>query len=204
MTELGVQQALGAGKYIQDVIMPKINSSALTDNQFTVGDINIYYSDFKRTMQTALNIAKYLGINASKNVFPSKLLRERYYGKLDRQPYEAILDHKVFEKDYQNIDNTYAGLEPISAIASKFTQFINQIEQDTKLKHAKPKLIIVCSHGDNMRIYQSLFENIPLNECHNLKWYGNARVRDWTAMALGQKSKASGKSIQSFPFKSKL
>ena len=169
-----------------------------------MNDINIYHSDFKRTTETALNIAKFLKIDLSKNVFSSKLLRERYYGKLDKQPYEAILDHKIFDKDYENINNTYAGVEPISAIASKFKQFIAEIEDKKNLKHSKPKLIIVCSHGDNMRIYQSFFENIPLNECHNLKWYGNARIRDWSAMALENSTKTSGKSIQTFPLRSKI
>ena len=185
-------------------MIPRINDSTLNDHKFTVDDVNIYYSDFKRTKETALHIAKYLEINISKTVFASKLLRERYYGELDNKPYEAILDHQIFERDAQNVNNTYAGIEPVSSIASKFKQFISQIENDEKLKYSKPKLIIVCSHGDNMRIYQSMFENLPLTECHNVKWYGNARVRDWTAMALGQKTASKGKGIQTFPLVSKL
>eukprot|EP01084_Bolivina_argentea_P028807 53502_1 len=191
LTQKGVQQAIDASKFITDRIIPQINNSNAHNYNFTVNDINIYHSDFKRTTETAINIAKALNINISQKVFPSKLLRERYYGDLENKPYQAILDSKIFDKDFEDVYHNDYGIEPIYSISTKFKQFISNIENDEKLKYSQPKLIIVCSHGDNMRIYQSLFQNVPLNQCHKLKWYGNARVRDWSAMTINKQFKSN-------------
>eukprot|EP01084_Bolivina_argentea_P288938 496031_1 len=181
LTELGIDQAIGAGEYIKTKLLSKINNSnGHNGAAFTVDDIYIYHSDFKRTTETAYYIAKSLKLDLSQTVFPCKLLRERDMGKLEKKPYQQILDDQIWERDAQNIYHNHKGVQSIYDISIKFKKFISNIENDKQYKNRK--LIIIVSHGDNMRVYQSLAANSPLNKCHQIPYHGNGRVRDYTTM----------------------
>ena len=145
---------------------------------FSLNHVYIYYSDFKRTTETAHIIYQQL---SAKHLIPCKLLRERRFGELDKN--DGKLNYQIIWKyDRNNPNHTKYGVESVNHTLYRIKQFIEQIEQ-TYYNPNDKKLIIIVSHGDICQITHTLFANIAPQYHHDLDYIQNAQVRDLTLIA---------------------
>ena len=152
---------------------------------FKLKDVCIYYSDFKRTTETAKLLGQHLVENwgtttngqESVRLNVSELLRERRFGDLDKN--KGDLSYEIIWKyDKLDADHTKYGVESVHHTFGRIKQFIEDMEQRNN-----GKVIIIVSHGDICQIMQTWFEGVHPRQHHDLPYIQNAEVRDLTAIA---------------------
>ena len=151
---------------------------------FELQDVRIYYSDFKRTTETAALLERHLFENwgtqsgpHSTTLMASELLRERRFGELDKN--EGTLSYETIWK-YDKLDGNHTryGVESVSHTFQRTMRFVEEME-----RHHDGKVIVVVSHGDICQIMQTWFEGVTPKEHHDLPYIQNAEVRDLTAIS---------------------
>ena len=149
LTELGKIQADYIGKKLSDELAGK--------------KVVLYSSDLKRVMQTAEEIAKYLGV---KPIFRQEL-RERNLGKCcgksvqwlreNIESPENTVDDRLFS-DGESRRDAWNRLKPF------YDEVINSEEEN----------IIIVSHGDLLSIWNAMYIGLPLESFYDVDIHGPA------------------------------
>ena len=149
LTELGKIQADHIGKKLSDELASK--------------KVVLYSSDLKRAIQTAEEIAKYLGI---KPIFRQEL-RERNLGKCcgksvqwlreNTESPENTVDDRLFS-DGESRRDAWNRLKPF------YDEVINSEEEN----------IIIVSHGDLLSIWNAMYIGLPLESFYDVDIHGPA------------------------------
>jgi broad specificity phosphatase PhoE len=113
----------------------------------------IYSSPYKRTMETAAIIAKRLGLKINRE----KRIRETEMGVLDGVTMEKFREYFSGEED--RIEKAPEGGENLKDVRGRVGDFINEME-----KTHDGENILVVSHGDALRIMESVIEGFEENE----------------------------------------
>ena len=149
LTELGKIQADHIGKKLNDELAGK--------------KVVLYSSNLKRAMQTAEEIAKYLGVEP---VFRHEL-RERNLGKCCGKSVqwlreniecpENTVDDRLFS-DGESRRDAWNRLKPF------YEEVINSKEEN----------IIIVSHGDLLSIWNAMYIGLPLESFYDVDIHGPA------------------------------
>lgn len=149
LTELGKIQADHIGKKLSDELAGK--------------KVVLYSSDLKRAMQTAEEIAKYLGVEP---IFRQEL-RERNLGKSCGKSVqwlreniecpENTVDDRLFS-DGESRRDAWNRLKPF------YDEVINSEEEN----------IIIVSHGDLLSIWNAMYIGLPLESFYDVDIHGPA------------------------------
>ena len=149
LTELGKIQADHIGKKLGDELADK--------------KVFLYSSDLKRAIQTAEEIAKYLGVEP---IFRQEL-RERNLGKCcgksvqwlreNIESPENTVDDRLFS-DGESRRETWNRLKPF------YDEVINSEEEN----------IIIVSHGDLLSIWNAMYIGLPLESFYEVDIHGPA------------------------------
>ena len=149
LTELGKIQADYIGKKLSDELAGK--------------KVVLYSSDLKRAIQTAEEIAKYLGV---KPIFRQEL-RERNLGKCCGKSVqwlreniecpENTVDDRLFS-DGESRRDAWNRLKPF------YDEIINSDEEN----------IIIVSHGDLLSIWNAMYIGLPLESFYDVDIHGPA------------------------------
>ena len=149
LTELGKIQADHIGKKLSDELASK--------------KVVLYSSDLKRTMQTAEEIAKYLGVEP---IFRQEL-RERNLGKCCGKSVqwlreniecpENTVDDRLLS-DGESRRDAWNRLKPF------YDEVINSREEN----------IIIVSHGDLLSIWNAMYIGLPVESFYEVDIHGPA------------------------------
>jgi probable phosphoglycerate mutase len=118
----------------------------------------ILHSDFLRTTQTAMRIARHFGLEAT----PEPCLRERYFGDLDGGNAEGY--GKVWARDAQDPDQEVQGVESVTAVANRMGSVIERLELPSQKDRRPAETILLVSHGDPLQILLTALEGRPLSQ----------------------------------------
>ncbi len=124
----------------------------------------IYSSDLKRAKYTALEIARHHKLP----VKPTKLLRERNFGKLEGFPRDE------YRKVRENSGIPYhlykpPGGESYLDVSKRTRKFLAEI----KKKHSN-QAVLVVAHGIVIRVLISLLTKSPLEKAHEIEQHNAA------------------------------
>ncbi|ORY07208.1 phosphoglycerate mutase-like protein [Basidiobolus meristosporus CBS 931.73] len=163
LTELGVRQARKAA----EEFLPA----------FTERSVKVYTSDFLRTRETCTNFVDRLnelapGLAVSVVITP--LLRERYFGELEKQ--SANNYQNVWELDEKALPDTQYHSESVHGVLNRAIQLINEIES----KHDDPESIVFVSHGDALQILQTGFSGIRPEDHRTLPHWSQGEIKKFT------------------------
>ena len=142
LNETGKQQAKNLAVHLKDMRIDRILSS-----------------DMRRARNTAAAIAVFHGLTVEEN----KILREWNCGKLDGLPAEEL--HKALK----NSDLPLADFRPeegetLREVRGRAAAFLEEIERDFD-----SLTVLVCSHGDFLRMLTSILQDIKFEEANNIR-----------------------------------
>ncbi|XP_025880663.1 uncharacterized protein [Oryza sativa Japonica Group] len=164
----GVEQARLAGESLR---------KELEELGVPLDSVQIRYSPFSRTMETAREVARVLGVPFdTPSCIPAVELRERYFG-----PSHELLSHeKPTPPSYppgsgylisswlryaevwavDEVDPLMApdGGESVADVATRFSQFLSAAEMEL---HGSA--ILIVSHGDPLQIFQAVLKETKEN-----------------------------------------
>jgi len=149
LTDEGKRQAKQAGQYLKD---KKIEC--------------IVASPMQRTQQTAVIIAKEIGIKPAE-ILTNELLTERSFGSYDGQP---------FEKYAQDVDQgrLSEGVETTEVL-------FERVEKMFEWLAARPeKTILVVSHGATGRMFRLVDRKMHHNDFRTISRFDNAEIDEFT------------------------
>ena len=141
LTELGQQQAEVLANQMKDMPIDRIFSS-----------------DYKRASHTAEAIARSHGITVEEK----PILREWNCGKLDGLPAEEL--YRARAKSNKPLpDFRPKGGETLREVQKRALKFLQDIENNYKNLN-----IVVCSHGDFLRMLISVIKKISIEEANDI------------------------------------
>uniref|UniRef100_A0A0D3FT81 Uncharacterized protein n=1 Tax=Oryza barthii TaxID=65489 RepID=A0A0D3FT81_9ORYZ len=145
----GVEQARLAGESLR---------KELEELGVPLDSVQIRYSPFSRTMETAREVARMLGVPFdSPSCIPAVELRERYFG-----PSHELLSHEKYAEVWavDEVDPLMApdGGESVADVATRFSQFLSAAEMEL---HGSA--ILIVSHGDPLQIFQAVLKETKEN-----------------------------------------
>ena len=128
---------------------------------------HLFSSDFLRAVETAEIIRSVLELEA---VQLEPLLRERFFGQWEGACYRHYAE--AWEKDEINADLESNGAESANAVRSRMEQVILSMEA-----RFSGEQIILVSHGDPLRLMQTVFEGLDTEQNGQVPYFGNAECR---------------------------
>jgi broad specificity phosphatase PhoE len=150
LTKLGVEQITITAKNLAQ--------------KFSLENIIIITSPFKRTVESALIIKDLLKVK-NENIAISTNLVERNFSRYELQKNDIY--EEIWENDSNHKDSD--GVESCQNVFNRIKSFIEYTENSFK-----NKIIIVISHGDTIMIARTYFENnSPYNQ-RNFPYINNA------------------------------
>jgi len=119
----------------------------------------ILSSDMRRARNTAAAIAGFHELAVEEN----KILREWNCGKLDGLPAEEL--HKALaDSDLPLADFRPEDGETLREVRERAAAFLEEIEKDFE-----GLTVLVCSHGDFLRMLTSILQDIKFEEANNIR-----------------------------------
>lgn len=141
LTELGRQQARAVAAVLKDLPVDAVISSPLI-----------------RAKDTAAEIARYHQLPVTIN----PLAREWHCGVLDGRPAQALFDARD-RAGLPLADFRPEGGETLREVQDRARQFLAEIEG----QYAGQR-VVICSHGDFLRMLISLLRGITIDEANNI------------------------------------
>jgi len=125
----------------------------------------IYCSDFSRAWETALILAEMKNLKLRK----TELLRERYFGSLDKGRDDLYKSVWAGDNDPDNNEN---GVESPEEVYKRTSSLILILENKYKDQN-----IVLVSHGDALQILQTWFQEEPVTDHRKLTHLETAELR---------------------------
>jgi len=141
LTEVGRQQARAVAAVLKDMPVDAVISSPLI-----------------RAKDTAAEIARYHHLPVTIN----PLVREWHCGLLDGQPAQALFDARD-QAGLPLSDFRPEGGETLREVQCRAKEFLAEIEE----KYSGQR-VVVCSHGDFLRMLISLLRGISIEEANDI------------------------------------
>ena len=149
LTELGKIQADHIGKKLSDELAGK--------------KVVLYSSDLKRAMQTAEEIAKYLGIEP---IFKQEL-RERNLGKCCGKSVQWLRENIECPENTVD-DRLFSDGESRRDAWNRLKSFYDEVIK------SKEENIIIVSHGDLLSIWNAMYIGLPVESFYEVDIHGPA------------------------------
>jgi broad specificity phosphatase PhoE len=143
---------------------------AAIKNQWIDGRTLIFFSDFRRTMESAKITSEILHTRALK---PSRSLRERRFAGLDGQPDANYA--RVWEHDLRDPNHTEFSCESVNGVLERMQRFVLRAEQQYA-----DQTILMVSHGDPLQILLAVFCRIHPNQHRQLAPFERGEIRPFT------------------------
>jgi len=141
LTEVGRQQARAVAAVLKDMPVDAVISSPLI-----------------RAKDTAAEIARYHHLPVTIN----PLVREWHCGVLDGQPAQALFDARD-QAGLPLADFRPEGGETLHEVQGRAKEFLSEIEEKYSCQS-----VVVCSHGDFLRMLISLLRSISIEEANGI------------------------------------
>jgi broad specificity phosphatase PhoE len=127
----------------------------------------IYSSDFLRTKQTSMIVAREINLARDK-VFFSDKLRDFDWGVINGKAKEKVKEK--IKQVYEDFNNKAEKGESLNDVLGRMVSFVEKIDR----KHKKERILIV-SHGDPLWLLERHFKNKSLARNKNFIQAGETR-----------------------------
>jgi len=157
----------GLSKKGEKQTLEKLKPAMLKEFKLTRKNTLTISSDFLRAQETAEIFCK---LNYLEPPVFDKRLRERYFGEFEKM--SSLNYQKIWQKDYENENHHYKNVESMTDVGKRIQDIINILE-----KKYKDLNIVLCSHGDILKITLAVIQNKKLTTDPQLVSFDNAEIR---------------------------
>ena len=160
LTELGRQQVL---RSVTDYMLANFPTEASVSHPIS----KVICSDFLRTIQTANQLSRILGLPAPQ-IEPG--LRERFFGDWEGKPDTHYPE--IWKLDNEPVSQTIQNIETAIHVRRRGLDVIEKLE-----RQFDNEVILLVSHGDMLQILMTAFFEIPAEQHRSVPHHKQAEIK---------------------------